>query len=284
VANVDQEVLHHGGITGADSCNHAGIALAKWYASKFGFAMIPVGHNKVPLVRQWQRIKAGPFLEQEWVRQPSRNLGCVTGSASQVVVLDVDVSHGQNGMESLKLLEERFGTLPKTPTVRTPSGGEHYYFRYAGPSLKRRIKFREGLDFLAEESYAMLPPSVGANGRAYCWDVDAHIEEVSFAPLPQWLIEVTQENQLVHVSRVSPSEWQKLVSQGVTEGNRNDTLTRISGHLLRSHVDPYVVRELILCLNAVRLSPPLPEKEVIQVVDSIVKKEFQRRKALQGAD
>jgi len=79
------------------------------------------------------------------------------------------------------------------------------------------------------------------------------------------------------------SEWRRLVAQGVAEGERNNALARLVGHLLRRRVDPYVVLELALCWNATRCRPPLPESEVLQVVDSIARAEARRRGVLVNA-
>jgi hypothetical protein len=58
--------------------------------------------------------------------------GCNIGfpvAINGVIVLDVDVKPGQHGAESLAILISRHGPLPNTLTVRTPSGGTHYYFK-----------------------------------------------------------------------------------------------------------------------------------------------------------
>ena len=72
------------------------------------------------------------------------------------------------------------------------------------------------------------------------------------------------------------------MAQGVAEGERNNTLARLVGHLLRRRVDPYVALELALCWNATRCRPPLPEAEVLRVADSIAARELRRRKGGAG--
>jgi hypothetical protein len=70
--------------------------------------------------------------------------------------------------------------------------------------------------------------------------------------------------------------WRKLVADGVTEGERNNTIASLTGHLLWHGVDPDVVLELLLCWNRVRCRPPLPDDEVIRTVDSIARLHQQR--------
>jgi len=42
-----------------------------------------------------------------------------------------------------------------------------------------------------------------------------------------------------------PAEWRDLVRDGVGEGLRNQTVTRLAGYLLRRRVDPLVALELL---------------------------------------
>ena len=75
----------------------------------------------------------------------------------------------------------------------------------------------------------------------------------------------------------SATAWHKLVSADVAEGARNDTVARLSGHLLRHYVDPQVALELLLAWNAVRCCPPLAPEEVAKTVNSIAGRELRRR-------
>jgi putative DNA primase/helicase len=257
------------------------LPLARWYSEYLGFSLIPVGRNKVPLIQEWQKIRAvnASTLETWFSQYPLANLGCVTGSVSRVVVLDVDVSHGEDGLESLRLLEKEFGLLPHTPIAITSTGGQHYYFRYEGLPLKRRIKFRPGLDLLAEESYVVLPPSIGLNGRHYCWDAGAHIEDTELAILPEWLIKVAKgsSRDAIGISDRPRNNWSELIAAGATLGARNQTLTKIVGYLLGKRIDPFVARELVLSFNSRKVHPPLKEDEVDRIINSIVKKEYSKR-------
>jgi len=73
-----------------------------------------------------------------WDRYPDANIGLVTGKQTNLVVVDVDVKNGANGLESLKQLQLECGEFD-TRVVRTPSGGLHYYFSY--PRGVDTIKF-----------------------------------------------------------------------------------------------------------------------------------------------
>ena len=76
-----------------------------------------------------------------------------------------------------------------------------------------------------------------------------------------------------------PAEWRDLVLCGVGEGQRNYSVTRLAGYLLRRHVDPLVALEFLTAWNATRCLPPLDTAEVARIVDSIAGRELKRRDA-----
>jgi len=71
--------------------------------------------------------------------------------------------------------------------------------------------------------------------------------------------------------------WRTIVTGSIAEGTRNCTVTKLTGHLLRRHVDPIVVHALVQAFNATRCVPPLSAEEVERIVGSICGKELQRR-------
>lgn len=105
------------------------------------------------------------------------NLGVFMG-ASDLVVIDVDVriDSGLDGFTTLSAL----GALPTTFTVRTPTGGAHYYFRANGVKLSQS-PLGPGIDVKTGNGYVVGPGSRLANG-VYTIEVD-----VPFANLPQWI-------------------------------------------------------------------------------------------------
>ncbi len=85
------------------------------------------------------------------------NIGIATGEPSGAWVLDID-----DDGSGLKALEEKFGSLPKTATVKTGSGGRHYYFRHdeSCTSKKNSVKFAKGLDCRFTGGFVVVPPSL----------------------------------------------------------------------------------------------------------------------------
>jgi hypothetical protein len=60
-----------------------------------------------------------------------------------------------------------------------------------------------------------------------------------------------------------------LIAAGLPDGKRNDTLTRIVGHLLARGVDPEMAREIALAIGEARCRPPMSRHEVLTIVNSI---------------
>ena len=261
------------------------------YAEKLGWPVFPVraivggrcdcerpvcdDAGKHPRVLGWQNeATTDPArIRFWWSRWPDDGIGL---HAAEFSVLDVDPRAG--GDESLAALEATHGPLPPTPRQLTGGGGVHYLFR-PNPAFGNRAGVRPGLDTRARAGFIVAAPSPHRSGRAYAWDVDAHPLEVPLAEAPAWLAAV------VRVKAQSPSaarpveEWVVLLRNGVDEDQRDQTLTRLAGHLLRHYVDPDVVLELLRLWNATRCRPPLDAAQVEKVVVSVMRKELRRREA-----
>ena len=106
---------------------------------------------------------------------PARaNTGIPTGPRNNLLVVDLDVK--DSGVNEFRKYRREFGT-PKTLTVKTPSGGSHYYFNYshADPDcehliqnyLKNKTKYRgKGIDVRSAGGYVAASPSI-VNRVAY---------------------------------------------------------------------------------------------------------------------
>ena len=71
--------------------------------------------------------------------------------------------------------------------------------------------------------------------------------------------------------------------RGVAEGERNNTIASLTGHLLWHGVDPEVALQLLLCWNRVRCRPPLSDDEVARTVESIRRTHVRHRHPDDGA-
>lgn len=113
-----------------------------------GWAVFPVlPGRKQPAIRGWeQRATTDPErIARYFVANPEHNAGIACGP-SGLLVVDCDTPkpdrHGRHktaasGWQYLARLARGMGRLPETWIVRTPSGGQHLYFRAPEPGPRR---------------------------------------------------------------------------------------------------------------------------------------------------
>jgi Bifunctional DNA primase/polymerase, N-terminal/Primase C terminal 1 (PriCT-1) len=194
------------------------------------------------------------IVDRWWDRWPDANVAMRTGVESGVIVLDVD---GDEGADSLHALERRYGELPRTTRVKTPNGGEHFYFAHPGgriPTTASRLGPR--LDVRGDGGYALVPPSLGANGRRYELD-----DQQEPAAAPGWLVELMAELK-------SSSDGGSAGDQ-IPEGRRNTTLTSMAGTMRRRDIDESAILAALIDTNRRRCRPMLPDCEVEAIAASI---------------
>jgi putative DNA primase/helicase len=115
--------------------------------------LVPNGHKDATVdeatIRAW------------WTQYPTANIGIRVGPESDLFVIDVDNKGGKNGRVELERLEKRYGSLPSTRIVRTPTGGVHYYFTFPAEfrDMPLRKELAPGID-LKFNGYVVAPPSV----------------------------------------------------------------------------------------------------------------------------
>jgi hypothetical protein len=261
----DSEEAHMGRTdrTGSQAARAATDCLAR------GWAVVPVmSGGKRPLVR-WEpfqnRLPTKEEVEAWFRRWPEANLGIVTGAVSGLVVLDVDPRHG--GADSLARLEAEHGALPETVEALTGGGGRHLYFAHPGGSMPNKVALAPGIDLRGDGGLVVAPPALHASGRRYLWQDSRGPGDLPLAPMPEWLATVSRRDP---GHRGHPlAYWRALVRRGVAEGERNNTVASLTGHLLRHEVDPEVILELLLCWNRIRCRPPLDDEEVARTVESV---------------
>ena len=191
-------------------------------------------------------------------------VGIPTGAISGIDALDVDPRHG--GDQSIADLQRKHGRLPVTLTSRTGGGGWHVFFKGDLPNSAGALG--AGIDMRGDGGYVVAPPSLHVSGRRYEWRSQAPI-----APLPDWIAgELGKQRKRA----ATPEHWRAVASNDVIEGKRNDTVARLTGHLLSRYVDPLVVLDLMQCWNACRCKPPLSVDEINVIVNSICGREQRR--------
>ena len=242
---------------------------AQAYAAR-GWSVIPMQpQGKRPLVA-WRRFQQEAAPAQEiahWFeRWPDANVGIVTGAVSGLVVVDVDARNG--GPHSVAALETAHGPLPPTVEAITGGGGRHLFYRHPGSVVSNRVAWRPGIDVRGDGGCVVAPPSLHPSGRRYAWAPGRSPDERALASPPLHFFGDPATTRPAGRSRVY---WRRLIRDGIDEGERNNTIASLTGHLLSRGVDFDAVLELMLAWNRTHCRPALADDEVAQVVHSIAR-------------
>jgi putative DNA primase/helicase len=206
---------------------------------------------------------------------PEFNITLATGGTSRIVVVDIDPRNG--GDATFKALEQEHGPLPKTVTVKTGGGGLHLYFKEPKKRLRSTV-IGEGVDFVAEGKYIVVPPSLHGSGHNYVWAKDASPSKVAVASLPKaWLNALTAPAR-----KTPPKSGPTPNSEPIPEGRRNIELTKKAGQLRASGLGETEIIDVLTAINERRCKPPLEQAEVEAIARSVAK--YPVRGATQLAD
>ncbi|HEX7273271.1 MAG TPA: phage/plasmid primase, P4 family, partial [Casimicrobiaceae bacterium] len=262
----------------AQSIKHSLRDAALAYAAQ-GFAVFPL-HNPLPNgscscgksgcgsigkhPRTSNGLKAATTdseqIRQWWISWPEANIGIATGAVSNLLVVDVD---GTEGEESLRRMTESRGPLPATRMAKT-GRGRHLYFRHPGGKIKSKAPIcadHPHVDSRGDGGYVVAPPSLHSSGVRYAGDQTMPSE---LADPPRWLVDLISGQGCEHATPAGVASNDALV-----EGSRNDGLTSLAGTMRRRGMSPAAIEAALIAENGQRCSPPLPEDEVQAIACSI---------------
>ncbi len=139
------------------------LAIAHRLRDRYHFSLVPVQRrSKRPALPAWAEFQHRHPTDAElaaWFAADV-NVGIVTGSVSQLVIIDLDD-------EEARAWAAR--TLPATPMrVRTGGGGEHWYYVHPGGLVRNLVRVhRLAIDLRADGGFVVAPGSVHASGQRY---------------------------------------------------------------------------------------------------------------------
>jgi putative DNA primase/helicase len=201
-------------------------------------------------------------IEAWWNSYPDANIGVCTGNESELLVLDVDPKNG--GFESLDKLIELVGSLPRSRTINTGSGGIHIYFQYPKDGNKygnrANLGGLNGLDVRGAGGYVVAPPSKHVSGNFYT----VEDEEEGIVEAPQTLLDlILYEGPKPNLPKNSTSGF-----PSIPEGSRNDTLFKRACALHKQGLTKEQLSSRVCEVNEILCSPPLKDEEVQRIINS----------------
>ena len=225
---------------------------------EFGISVLPVDGKKPALVRKhrddeirfnWTEFqtKVPPFSYiHNWMEKGfMKGVGVICGKVSgNLVVIDLD------GLEAVKTFEAAFPELLDTYTVLSGSGkGKHIYFYVDELPPTTRTK---GYELRADGCYVVAPPSLHPDtNKPYQIEKDIPIKRVpTLLQIVEWIksmihskrnnLDVTPNRTRQPEMRQQPGSNNPAMTyltksletvRGAQNGNRNDTLNRVSYNL-----------------------------------------------------
>ena len=205
----------------------------------------------------WKGATKDPAEIDRMLSRP-RNIAIACGQPSGgIIVLDVDPRNGGN--QTLQDLVNANGKLPPTTIVHTGGGGYHFWFRDAAGLIPRTVKVGPGIELLSTGNLAVLPPSIHHSGKHYSWARKAKLADV-----PGWIVDLAQQSDRPTVNMGTLS-----LNDSIPAGSRNSELTRLAGMLVGRGCNEDIVHTVIAEINTTLCDPPMPDDEVVTLVQSV---------------
>jgi replicative DNA helicase len=248
-----------------------------------------VNQCKIPLIawKEYQsRLPTMAEISEWFSKWPSANIGIVTGKISNLVVFDLD---SQNAVD----YAEDKGGFPKTVKVKTGKG-YHLYMQHPGFEIRNSVNKNLDIDIRADGGYVAAPPSIHGSGRQYEWEEGLSIFEIDPAPCDSWMTDylksITDKTKTESKEKgdlktpqdppgtrkvVAEDQFAELLKNGCAEGMRNDSATKLSGHLFAKGISESEVWEILSLWNS-KNDPPIDFNELRRTFDSVKKLESKK--------
>ena len=224
--------------------------------------VFPVNESKQPLTKRgFKDASADPQQVKRWAKKhPAANIAFPTGQSTGIVVVDLDVKNGINGIANFKKLCKELGiSIPPTYTLRTPSGGKHFYFKsqHAADINSSASKLAPGVDVKAIGGYIVGEGSV-IDGNRYS-RISGSLDELATMP---------KKLRLALQSKAKKRRASSRKGTTIPAGKRNDTLFRDACALRDATRQHKATLKLIRLINEADCKPPLDDSELERIVNS----------------
>jgi hypothetical protein len=239
-----------------------------YYRSK-GFSVFPVRQDKKPAVK-WKEFQERYATDEEIVRwkKAGFGIGIACGILSNLSVVDLDSD------EALTELEALNPDGIKIPTVVTPTGGTHFYFKY-NSSFPRNDTKRgkcKKIDIRSEGGFVVTAPTRAKYEKPkgnpiegnYEWNKDFNLETLEIPEPPKrWIYRL---HHLAKIGRIVEEDGEKL-----SEGRRDNDIFYMACVWRREGYSRELAEKLALAM-AKECDPPFTRREALEKVESAWKR------------
>jgi hypothetical protein len=241
---------------------------------KLGWSVIPLAEGvKIPpkgfsVLPYRERLATEDEIKSWWSENPHYNVGIITGKLSNLFVVDIDTEEG------FKNINEYIPDSIVTPTVATPRGGQHLFFKYpVGNDITIGAGAIVGTDFRGEGGYVVGAPSVNGNGKAYTWTVSP-FDSVELADLPHALLSayINNKKSTLYGALTNTDEpVLNSVNFNLTKGFRDQTLFHVAHCMIKGGATKEETHN-VLNILADHCKPKFPQNEILTKINSVLQR------------
>lgn len=243
---------------------------ALWYL-KQGFSVIPFKPDKSPILRTWneyqKRLPTEAEVAKWWDQHQDAMIAVVGGKLSGVCMLDCDSE------DAYKKLCDVIGDDYNYPTTITPRPGYHIFFKNIPFNSRNAVD--EKIDFKGEGGLMFVPPSKRPDGQ-YKFIKGLELTRKNLLDMPQSLIDFLKSKTSQDHIEYSKNVYHEVWSNGVSEGNRNNTMTKMIGSWIKHGLTIGECRDMALTLNR-KNNPPLSDRELDTILKSLFTREYNKK-------
>ncbi|MBY6931279.1 phage/plasmid primase, P4 family [Clostridium botulinum] len=247
------------------------------------FPIIPLqDYKNVPYVK-WSKEENRIKSVEEYENYSNKNCtgySLLTGKASGIMVIDLDVNHGNssiNGINNFNEFIEDLATEYKeiiynTFSVKSPNGGTHLYFKYR-KGLKNKAEYIPGVDIRTDGGIITLPYTKRkleeGNIKEYGVLNNNDIQEMPKSLFDKF-VNLHKRNNPSNDFSESKTNIDKV--EFFSEGSRNDSLFKYAiAFIDKSNIrDENIIKDIIYALNLYKCKPPMEEQRVDSMISSII--------------
>jgi len=241
-----------------------------------GYSIIPLDNVKRPRIQSWKQYQSEratrEAVEKWWAMWPDASIGVITGSVSGgLIVVDVDKSDNQWPNDPDKLYDLSTGLVS-----RTGGGGKHYWFKTKSKIGNSVSKLAHNVDTRCEGGYIVAPPSKHQSGGSYEF-IDCELCSADDLPEPpHWLMVEINRIDRKESKASCDTDWAKMLSTGVDDGQRNDLSVKLAGYLLGRGLSFDETHQILSDWN-VKNRPPLEARALERNIQGIYDRELLKR-------